>query len=151
MAPLPLGTQARSADNYRQPLAHDGQMLQAPSVPSQSTDPVYDPARTPILPDLNVVAATPSSSSHTDEVNPILPSGQNISASLLASDEDRHAFSKSITSHSRALNPGMQEMPIAPPLPAKFGTDEDYSESAYSAIESDFAHDIRRALKVANQ
>jgi hypothetical protein len=163
-APLPLRIPAQPADGYGQPASYNGQPPQGPGysseyeyaahIPPRSPNPVHDPGRNP------KVAATPSNGSNLDQVNPILPPSQNLAlqrngslsnsppASPAASGENKGNLSRSLSSHSRALNPGLQEMPVAPPLPAKFGTDGDDGERPYSGIGGDFSHDIHRALKV---
>jgi hypothetical protein len=45
----------------------------------------------------------------------------------------------------------MEEMPVAPPLPPKFGedTDTDEDDGAYGGIDD--GYEIPRSLKIANQ
>jgi hypothetical protein len=47
----------------------------------------------------------------------------------------------------------VQEMPVASPLPPKFGQDVDVEddEGAYGGIDGGYDQEIRRSLKVANQ
>jgi hypothetical protein len=169
-APLPLRTQVHPADGYGQPLAYHGQLPQGMGNSSEHKyavyalprypNPLYDPAHAPAPPDLNIIPATLNNDSHIGEVSPILTFTQNMPtqrrrslsdsppASPATSSENKPTFSTPSSSHSKALDPGMQEMPVAPPLPPKFGTDDDFDEKPKSDIDSDFAHDIRRALKV---
>jgi len=174
--PLPLRNPLHPVGSYEEPPVHHGKLPQGPGyngeyevaayVLPRSPNPVYDPARTATPPDLNLVAATTTDvGSHLNEVTAILPHSQimppqrrsslfdSLPASPSAPAENKSDFSRRLSSHSRILNPGMQEMPIAPALPAKFGSDEDEDdgERPYSGVESDLSHDIRIALKVANE
>ena len=155
--PVPLPSPARSVDGHGQlPVYHD-QASHGPvynseykHVPPRSPNPVHDPTRSP-----------PNNDSHLDKVNPILPPSQNVAAqrrgtqfdfspALPTSGQAQNGLSRRPSSHlnSRTLNPRMQEMPVAPPLPPKFGSDEAGESEPYSGIDNDVAHSIHRALKV---
>jgi len=169
--PAPPLLSAHPADGYGQPPIYHGQLLQGPGynstgacaayVAPRTPNPIYDPARPP-TPPANIIAAMPSGGPRPDEVNPILPPSQNMPvqqygspfdsppSSSPASGENKGNLSRYLSSHSKALNPGMQDMPVASPLPAKFGSDNDDGERPYSGMESDFGYDINRALKVCH-
>lgn len=154
------------SQGYGQPAPYNGQLPQgqvynndyhAYTVPRSPTR-VYDPARAPgppALPQLNIIAATPSAGSPFDNNNPNR-NAQRGSMSLLNSSPTSPSptgdaggnFGRSPSSQSRSNN-GRQEMPVAPPLPAKFGSDEGEDEGAYSGIDSgNITHEQPRALKV---
>ena len=151
---LPLPSPAHSVDGHGQPPVYHGQLLQASGynseykyVSARSPNPAHNPSRGP-----------PNNRSHL-EVNPILPPSQNMlvqphtspHSSLASPFEDQDGLSRRPSSHARTLNPGMQEVPVALPLPAKFGSDEDGDYEPYSGIESgDATHSIHRALKVCH-
>jgi hypothetical protein len=152
---LSLPNPAHSADGHGQPPAYHGQRSQRPGYNSEYK---YVSARSP-NPTHNSTRSPPNNRSHL-EVNTILPPSQNMlvqphtsfdssPASPFTSWEDQDGLSRRPSSHSRTLNPGMQEMPVALPLPAKFGSDEDGDYEPYSGIEGgDATHSIHRALKV---
>lgn len=171
MPPLPLLNPMHNADDYGQPWAYSGQLPQGLGynsehefvayAPPRSPHPVYDPARPPTPPDQTIIALRRSDGSHIEDVNPILPANQNTppqrrsslldssSASSFASGEDKGNIPRRLSSYSRALNPGMQGMPIPPALPAKFRLDEEDGQRPYSGIANDDS--IDHPLKVANE
>jgi len=134
-------------------------------LPPRSLDLVYNSAHTPPPPHVNIIAPTPSTASRFGgELSPVGPSSQNVPAtpqrgSLLNSPpvspsgpgENAIGSTKGPSSYSKGLD--MQEMPVAPPLPAKFGSDEneDDDEDPYGGIGSNDDHEVPRSLKVANQ
>jgi hypothetical protein len=158
---LPLRTPGHFADGYGQPPAHHGQLPQAPAhknehghVPPQCPDPVYDPAHNHMPTDVNIVTAAAYNGSDLDDVGTIALPGKNLTqrrgslfdtpASPSASGENDDKFSKRLSS-ALELDPGQQKMPVAPPLPVKFGAGEESGKRPYSGIEKDFSH---RPLKV---
>lgn len=145
LPPVPNPHAPQFAQGYGQPSPYNGQRgygNEYPAyVPPRSPNPVYDPSRTPVppaLPQLNIVSATPAHGSNLDDANPFT-SPQNVapqrrgSTSLLNSPppspsavgEGEASITRQPSSHSKSLDPNMREMPVAPPLPARFGSDED--------------------------
>lgn len=141
---------------YRGPASHAPQQQQVQRQvynypPLRVPNAMYEPQSRKSVPQLSGI-------SPFDDVNPILPTTVTAVAtrrsSLLNSAPPSPSPSSDYTrrrlsSHSRLLDPGMSEMPVAPPLPATFGSDQD-DERPYSGVDDDFVHDhFPRALKVS--
>jgi len=159
----------------------------SPAVPypvPRSINPVYDPARPamqqansnpafnrPVLPQLNVISATPTSNNRpfADAEKPIHPSGYTPAPTAPASAEhwqdarrvslpavsplEGNGITRKPSSHSKELDPTLPKMPLSPLLPASFGPDtKSKDEDAYGGVTADDEDYINpRALKVANE
>jgi len=153
---LSLPSPAHSADGHGQPPAYHGQRPQGLGYNSEYK---YVSARSP-YPAHNLTSSPSNNRSHL-EGNPILLPGQNMliqphtsfdsspAASPFTSWDDQDRLSRRPSSHSRTLNPGIQEMPVAHPLPAKFGSDEDGEYEPYEPYSGiDGGDATHSALKV---
>jgi len=156
--------------SYTQPSQYYGQSQEVSGYngrfaaygPPRPLDAAYD--RSPVPPYVNVIAPTPSTGSQFgEEISPTRHLSQNMTSpprrSLLNSPpaspsgpgQNASSLTKRPNSYSRTMD--VQEMPVASPLPPKFGQDVDVEddEGAYGGIDGGYDHEIRRSLKVANQ
>lgn len=150
----------QSSTFYGQPLEAGGYDGRYPSYLPPRSDVIYNPARTLPPPQVNIIAPTPSTGSnfYGYQTGPIRLPSQNMPAvpqraSLLNSPPaSPSGFGEDTT--GSAKGPGKtlntHDMPVAPPLPPKFGSDENDDEygDAYGGLGSDQGHEIPRSLKV---